>query len=86
MRCVKLPGERILPRDFKRQVAKLQISAALLNRFPALGTPLTQRAEQVCPGKCDRRPSRDLHNKAGSSDKSVSIWVIAAEWVKNAFK
>ena len=31
--------------DFDRQVAELQIRAAILNRFTALGPPLTQRVE-----------------------------------------
>ena len=44
MRCVKLLGERVMSRDFERQVAELQITAAILNRFTALGTPLTQRS------------------------------------------
>jgi hypothetical protein len=43
MRCFKLLGERVMSRDFERQVAELQIRAAILNRFTALGTPLTQR-------------------------------------------
>jgi len=41
MRCFKLPGERVMVRDFDRQVAELQIRAALLNRFTQLGTPQT---------------------------------------------
>ena len=45
MRCLKLLGERVLCRDFGRQVAELQIRTAILNRFTALGTPLTQRTE-----------------------------------------
>jgi hypothetical protein len=44
MRCFKLLGERVMSRDFDRQVAELQTKAAILNRFTALGTPLTQRA------------------------------------------
>ncbi len=43
MRCFKLLGERVMARDFDRQVAELQIRAAILNRFTALGTPKTQR-------------------------------------------
>lgn len=43
MRCFKLLGERVMARDFYRQVAELQIRAAILNRFTALGTPQTQR-------------------------------------------
>ncbi len=44
MRCLKLLGERVMSRDFDRQVAELHIRAAILNRFTALGTPETQRA------------------------------------------
>jgi hypothetical protein len=43
MRCFKLLGERVMARDFDRQVAELQIRAALLNRFTQLGTPTTVR-------------------------------------------
>lgn len=41
MRCFKLLGERIMARDFDRQVAELQVRAAVLNRFTRLGTPIT---------------------------------------------
>ena len=43
MHCFKLLGELVRYRDFDRQVAELQIRAAILNRFTALGTPITQR-------------------------------------------
>jgi hypothetical protein len=43
IRCLKLLGERAMSRDFDRQVAELQFRAAVLNRFTALGTPLTLR-------------------------------------------
>ena len=43
MHCFKLLGERVMARDVDRQVAELQIRAAILNRFTALGTPQTQR-------------------------------------------
>jgi hypothetical protein len=43
MRCFKPLGERVMARDFDRQVAERQIMAAILNRFTALGTPQTQR-------------------------------------------
>ena len=36
-------GRSIRSRDFDRQVAGLQIRAAILNRFTARGTPQTQR-------------------------------------------
>ena len=43
MRCLKLPGERAMSRDFDRQVAEPQIRAAILKRFTPLGIPLAQR-------------------------------------------
>lgn len=44
MRCLKLLGERIMARDFDRQVAEIHIRVALLNRFTMLGTPTTVAA------------------------------------------
>jgi len=41
MRCFKLLSERLLARDFDRQVAELQVRAAILNWFTRLGTPKT---------------------------------------------
>lgn len=38
MRCFKLLGERVMARDFDRQVAELQVRAAALNRFTRLDT------------------------------------------------
>lgn len=43
MRCVKWMGERVMARDFDRQIAELQVPAAILNRFTQLGTPETVR-------------------------------------------
>jgi len=43
MRCFKLLGERVMARDFDRQVAELQVRVAILNRFTQLGTPDTIR-------------------------------------------
>lgn len=43
MRCFKLLGERVMARDFERQVAELQVRVAILNRFTQLGTPTTVR-------------------------------------------
>jgi len=41
MHCVKLIGQRLSARDFDRQVAEIQIRAAILNGFTALGIPET---------------------------------------------
>jgi len=40
MHCFKLLGERVMARNFDRQVAELQVRAAVLNRFTRLGTRL----------------------------------------------
>ena len=40
---LKLLGERVMARDFDRQVAKLKTRAAILNRFTVIGMPQTQR-------------------------------------------
>ena len=42
MYCVKLPGQSLMARDFDRQVAELQIRAAVLNGYTALGIPVTE--------------------------------------------
>lgn len=44
MHCVKLLGQRLSARDFDRQVAEIQIRAAILNGFTALGIPRTVAA------------------------------------------
>ena len=41
MHCVKLLGQRLMARDFDRQVAEIPIPAAILNGFTALGIPQT---------------------------------------------
>ncbi len=40
--CVKLPGQRLMARDFDRQVAALQVRIAVLNGYTALGIPVTE--------------------------------------------
>jgi hypothetical protein len=42
MHCVRLLGQRLSARDFDRQVAEIQIRAAILNGFTALGIPKTE--------------------------------------------
>ena len=42
MHCVKLLGQRLMARDFDRQVAEFQIRVAVLNGFTALGIPVTK--------------------------------------------
>jgi len=42
MHCVKLLGQRLMARDFDRQVAEFQVRVAILNGFTALGIPVTE--------------------------------------------
>jgi hypothetical protein len=42
MHCVKLLGQRLMARDFDRQVAEFQVRLAVLNGFTALGIPVTE--------------------------------------------
>lgn len=42
MHCVKLLGQRLSARDFDRQVAEIQVRAAILNGFTALRIPKTE--------------------------------------------
>ena len=44
MHCVKLLGQRLMARDFDRQVAELHVRVAVLNGYTALGTPVTEVA------------------------------------------
>lgn len=44
MNCVKLLGQRLMSREFDRQVAEVQIRVAVLNRFTALGIPMNTTA------------------------------------------
>jgi hypothetical protein len=73
MQCVKLPGQRLMARNFDRQVAEFQARVAVPNSFTALGIPDTKAAEQVCPGEGDLRPSSHLCNRAPSVGSHISL-------------
>lgn len=42
MHCVKLLGQRLMARDFDRQIAEFQVRVAVLNGYTALGIPVTK--------------------------------------------
>jgi hypothetical protein len=44
MHCVKLLGQRLMARDFDRQVAEFQVRVAVLNGYTTLGIPVTKVA------------------------------------------
>lgn len=64
MHCVKLLGQRLMARDFDRQVAELQVRIAVLNGYTALGIPGMEAVGYVRPEKGEPRPSPDLRNRA----------------------
>jgi hypothetical protein len=39
---MKLPGQRLMARDFDRQVAEFQARVVVLHGFTALGIPVTE--------------------------------------------
>ena len=39
---MKLLGQSLMARDFERQVAEIQIRIAALNRYTAIGIPVTE--------------------------------------------
>ena len=44
MHCAKLLGQRLMARDFERQVAEFQVRVAVLNGYTALGISVTKAA------------------------------------------
>jgi hypothetical protein len=42
MHCVKLLGQRLMARDFDRQVADVQVRTAVLKGYNPLGIPVTK--------------------------------------------
>ena len=42
MHCLKLMGQSLMALHFDRQVAEIQIRIAVLNRYTALGIPVTE--------------------------------------------
>ena len=44
MHCMKQLGQSLMTKDFERQVAEIQVRIAILNRYTALGIPITKPA------------------------------------------
>jgi hypothetical protein len=44
MHCLKLLGQRLMARDFERQVAEVKIRIAVMIGYTALGIPVTETA------------------------------------------
>ena len=66
MHWVKLLGQRLMTRDFDRQVAEIQVRIAVLNGYTALGISVTEAVGELRPGKGGPRRSADLCIRAVS--------------------
>ena len=53
-----------MARDFDRQVAEIQIRVAALNKYTALGIPVTEVIGSFRPGQGEVPSRPDLYNKA----------------------
>lgn len=62
VRAENLLGQRLMVRDFDRQVAEFQIRVAILNGFTALDIPVTEAVGWVWSGTGEVRLSPDLCN------------------------
>lgn len=51
MHGFKWLGQRLMARNFDRQVAEFQVRVAVLNGVIAPGIPATEAIGSVCPGK-----------------------------------
>jgi hypothetical protein len=60
MHCVKLLGQRLMQRDFDRQVAEVQVRIGVLNGYTALGIPNTKAVEEIRLTKGEPCPSVHL--------------------------
>ncbi len=61
---MKLFGQRLMARDFERQVAKLPVRVAVLNGSTALGIPFTKVEGRACPRLQEVLQSANLCNRA----------------------
>jgi hypothetical protein len=50
MHCMKLLGQSLMAGDFDRQVAEIHVRIAVLNRYTALGIPVTEPVRRVRMG------------------------------------
>jgi hypothetical protein len=51
MHCMKLLGQRLMARDFDRQVAEIQVRMAIMNGYTQLGIPVTKKCGINVSGK-----------------------------------
>ncbi len=76
MNRMKLLGQTLMARDFERQTAELQVRIAVLNRYTAIGPPVTRPVGRPSYGKGEAWLSAVSCNKAvrmksGSYEKAA---------------
>jgi hypothetical protein len=71
--AAKLLRQRLIVRDFDRQVVEVQLHVAVLNGFTAPGIPATYAVGQVSPGKRKPGTSADLCNRAAAHQNGAAI-------------
>ncbi len=71
MHCVTLLGQRLMAKAFDRQVAEIQVRIAVLNRYTALGIPVTEAVGWLCSGK----GNLGHHKLCASKPRSMTEWV-----------
>jgi hypothetical protein len=65
MHGMKLLGQRLMARNFDRQVAEVQVRIAVLNGYTARGIRVTKAVSSTCLEKGESCPSADLWNRVG---------------------
>ena len=90
--CMQTVAGQRMARDFDRQVAELQIRAAILNRFTGLGTPILNAWNDFVQGKgkgdlrliCATAPmlSEDQLVRAADSNGTDEILILAEQITK----
>jgi len=68
MHCVKLLGQRLMARDFDRQVAEFQVRVAVLNSYTAIATLIQIVALQRLASPSQKSWDRSVREK-GKSDR-----------------
>jgi hypothetical protein len=67
MHDMKLLGQRLMARNFDRQVAEVQVRIAVLNGYTACGIRVTKAVSSTCLEKGVSCPSADSWNGVGRS-------------------
>ena len=73
MHCMKLLGQRLMARDFDRQVAEVQVRIAVMNAYTALGIPSQRPWGESVRGKGKSAQQRLCAESFVASRKSEKL-------------